>query len=111
MATRPCAPARGSVTPPVRPLPIVLHPSVVRIGNASAADAASADEALLQRVILALHHPAGHLIALIAPLRRTGAAMMRVWPPSVSRHRGARADHQHHQPDRQSPHRYLLVPH
>src|SRR5258707_2729626 len=98
----------GSVA--VGPPAIVSRPFIVRIGNAGAADAARADQALLQAVIAALHHAAGDVVALVAPLRRAGATlMMRARPSAVSRHRKRRSGQHRNQTQDHAPHRYLLL--
>src|SRR6266545_1341868 len=107
------ATARTAGSVAVRPPAIVSRPFIVRIGNASAAHAARADQALLQGVIAALHHAAGDVVALVAPLRRAGATlMMRARPSAVSRHRKRRSGQHRNQTQDHAPHRYLLlIPH
>src|SRR6267142_1930847 len=98
----------GSVA--VGPPAIVSRPFIVRIGNAGAADATRSDQALLQRVIAALHHAAGDVVALVAPLRRPGATlMMRPRPSAVSRHRNRRSGQHRNQTPSHAPHQYLLL--
>src|SRR5262247_780899 len=93
----------GSVA--VRPPAIISRPFIVRIGNAGAANAARSDQALLKGVIAALHHAAGDLVALVAPLRRPGAAlMMRTRPSDVGRHRNRRSGHHRNQTQSHAPH-------
>src|SRR5262249_41717899 len=101
----------GSVA--VRPPAIVSCPLIPRIGNAGAAHATRADQALLQRVIAALHHAARDLVALVAPLRRPGKTLtMRPRPSDVSRHRNRRSGQHRDQTQDHAPHRYLLlIPH
>src|SRR5215470_9058307 len=98
----------GSVA--VRPPAIVSRPLVVRIRNAGAAHPTRADQALLQRVIAALHHAAGDLVALVAPLRRARRTVMtRPRPSAVGRHRNRRRDQHRSQTQDHAPHRYLLL--
>src|SRR5262245_15968265 len=98
----------GSVA--VRPPAIVARPFIVWIGNAGAAHATRTDQALLQRVIAALHHPAGDLIALVAPLRRPRRTLMtRPRPSAVGRHRNRRSGQHRNQTQDHAPHRYLLL--
>src|SRR6266545_2914264 len=104
------ATARTAGSVAVRPPAIVSRPFIVRIGNAGAAHAARADQALLQGVIAALHHAAGDVVALVAPLRRAGATLM-LWtrPSTVSRHRNRRSGQHRNQTQSHAPHRYLLL--
>src|SRR5882724_3243592 len=98
----------GSVA--VRPPAIVSRPFIVRIGNAGAADATRSDQALLQGVIAALHHAAGDVVALVAPLRRPGATlMMRTRPSAIGGHRNRRRGQHRNQTQDHAPHRYLLL--
>src|SRR5262245_58519364 len=98
----------GSVA--VRPPAIISRPFIIWVGNAGAADATRADQALLQRVIGALHHPAGDLVALIAPLRRPGQTLtMRTQPAAVGRHRNRRSGQHRKETQDHAPHRYLLL--
>src|SRR6266545_275955 len=96
------APRGRSVAPSV-PL-ISLLPLVPRVGDAAAADAAGAEQALLQRVIAALHDAAVHGVALVAPLGRADPAL---GGARFSAQGSGRNDSD--KSDQHEPHRHLLM--